>query len=44
MHAMKRSWLMAWGPQPYKGMIFVADMNSGLWIVRLEEPEETLVP
>ena len=30
---------MAWGPQPYKGNIFVADMNSGLWILELKEPE-----
>jgi len=26
---------MAWGPQPYKGNIFIADHNSGLWAVRL---------
>lgn len=26
---------MVWGPQPYKGNIFFADMNSGLWCVRL---------
>ncbi len=25
---------MAWGPQPYKGNIFVSDMNSGLWVVK----------
>ena len=25
----------AWGPQPYKGNIYVSDLNSGLWIVRL---------
>ncbi len=25
---------MAWGPQPFKGNVFVSDMNSGLWIVR----------
>jgi hypothetical protein len=30
---------MAWGPQPYKGKIFVADMNSGLWVLELEEPQ-----
>lgn len=35
---------MAWGPQPFKGNIFVSDMNSGLWIVKLEEPERALVP
>ncbi len=26
---------MAWGPQPYKGNVFVSDMRSGLWIVRI---------
>jgi hypothetical protein len=29
-----------WGPQPYKGHIFVADFNSGLWAVRLVTPEK----
>ena len=33
-----------WGPQPYKGNIFVSDANSGLWIVELEEPRGELVP
>ena len=32
---------MAWGPQPYKGLIFVSDMNSGLWALRLKEPAAT---
>ena len=26
---------MTWGPQPYKGNIFLADHNSGLWAVKL---------
>ncbi len=26
---------MAWGPQPFKGHVFVSDLNSGLWVVRL---------
>jgi hypothetical protein len=26
----------AWGPQPYKGNVFVSDYNSGLWVVRLQ--------
>jgi hypothetical protein len=26
---------MAWGPQPYKGSLFVSDLNSGLWVLRL---------
>ena len=25
----------AWGPQPYKGQVFLSDFNSGLWSVRL---------
>ncbi len=32
---------MSWGPQPYKGHVFVSDMNSGLWIVRIE-PRDVL--
>ncbi len=28
---------MAWGPQPYKGYIFMSDWNSGLWVYKLEE-------
>ncbi len=27
---------MAWGPQPFKGRIYVSDLNSGLWVVRIE--------
>ena len=30
---------MVWGPQPYKGHIFVADHNSGLWAVKLVDAE-----
>ena len=30
-----------WGPQPFKGNIFFADWNSGLWAVKLGEPEAT---
>ena len=26
-----------WGPQPYKGLIFMSDWNSGIWAVRLGE-------
>jgi hypothetical protein len=29
-----------WGPQPYKGHIFFSDWNSGLWAVKLEDPEK----
>jgi hypothetical protein len=28
-----------WGAQPYKGVVFAADFESGLWILRLEPPE-----
>lgn len=31
---------MVWGPQPHKGTIFFTDHNSGLWAVRLKEPDE----
>ena len=34
---------MAWGPQPFKGHIFVSDLNSGLWVVRLE-PKKKATP
>ncbi len=34
---------MAWGPQPYKGNIFVSDMHSGLWVVKLDE-QGPLIP
>ena len=34
----------AWGPQPYKGKIFVSDGSSGLWIVELKPPRHELVP
>ena len=26
-----------WGPQPYKGHIFISDWNSGLWAIKLNE-------
>jgi len=26
-----------WGPQPYKGLIFLSDWNSGIWAVKLGE-------
>jgi hypothetical protein len=28
---------MTWGPQPYKGLIFFSDWNSGLWVARLTQ-------
>lgn len=30
---------LAWGPQPFKGNIFVSDMNSGLWVLHHERSE-----
>ncbi len=30
---------MTWGPQPFKGHIFLSDMNSGLWAVKLVDHE-----
>jgi hypothetical protein len=30
----------SWGPQPYKGHIFLSDFNSGLWAVKLSDPEK----
>ncbi len=34
----------AWGPQPYKGHIFVAEHHSGLWAIKLEPPPAALTP
>ena len=34
---------MAWGPQPFKGHVFVSDLNSGLWVVRIE-PKKKVTP
>jgi len=28
-----------WGAYPYKGLIYVNDINSGLWIIRLGKPK-----
>ncbi len=30
------NWPMAWGAQIYKGNIYSSDLNSGIWITRLE--------
>jgi hypothetical protein len=35
---------LAWGPQPHKGNVFVSDMNSGLWVVRIEPQTAPLAP
>jgi len=29
-----------WGPQPYKSHIFFSDWHSGLWAVKLKDPED----
>ena len=26
-----------WGAQPYKGLIFLSDWNSGIWAVKLSD-------
>ncbi len=31
-----------WGAQPYKGLIYAADSNTGLWIMRMEDPQGPL--
>lgn len=31
----------AWGPQPYKDLIYVSDMNSGLWALKLSPIVQT---
>jgi len=33
-----------WGPQPYKGNVFMADFNSGLWAVKLTPFDEEEKP
>lgn len=30
---------MTWGPQPHKGHVFLAEHYSGLWAVKLRQPE-----
>jgi hypothetical protein len=30
----------AWGAQPYKGLIYFNDINSGIWITRLAPPKQ----
>jgi len=30
---------LAWGPQPFRGNVFVSDMNSGLWVLQHRRPE-----
>ncbi len=35
---------MTWGPQPFKGLVYIADHNSGLWSVKLPERPRAPVP
>ena len=35
----KKNAPFVWGPQPFKGHIFFTDWNSGLWAVKLVDPE-----
>ena len=35
-HTMAPNWPMTWGAQPFKGYLFSSDLNSGLWVTRLE--------
>jgi hypothetical protein len=35
-HSMVPNWPMTWGAQPHKGHIFSSDLNSGLWVTKLE--------
>ena len=35
----KRNAPFVWGPQPFKGHIFLSDWNSGLWAIKLVDPE-----
>lgn len=35
---------MAWGPQPFKGHVFISDHNSGLWSVKLPERPQPPLP
>jgi hypothetical protein len=34
----------AWGPQPFKGLVYIADHNSDLWSVKLPERPRAPVP
>lgn len=34
---------MAWGPQLFKGHVFVSDLNSGLWVLRVEPADKVPV-
>ena len=30
----------AWGAQPYKGLIYFNDINTGLWVAKLVDPKD----
>ena len=31
------NWSMTWGAQIFKGRIYTSDLNSGIWIARLDQ-------
>ncbi len=41
-HSTTPNWPMTWGAQVFKGLIYTSDLNSGLWIARLDE--EVVIP
>ncbi len=41
-NSMVPNWPMTWGAQPFKGHIFSADLNSGLWVTRLEQRDDVV--
>jgi len=34
--SMVPGWPMAWGAQVFKGHIYTSDLNSGLWVTRMD--------
>jgi hypothetical protein len=38
---MVPNWPMTWGAQVFKGNVFTSDLNSGLWILKLEPERPT---
>lgn len=39
--AMVPNWPMTWGAQVFKGNVFTSDLNSGLWVLKLEPERPT---
>ena len=40
-NAMVPNWPMTWGAQVFKGNVFTSDLNSGLWVLKLEPERPT---